>query len=116
GIGWSPAKDYIGEIRQQPSGFFSGQNYNEEVIQPMADGQNLDWTCAPLMQRAQDMIGNGMSTAVTGEVPLVDMLPQTQTKIVEIMREMGLDAEEARGGRSQQPGCGWPSAWWTAAS
>src|SRR5699024_5994325 len=44
GIGWSPAKDYIGEIRQQPSEFFSGQNYNEEVIQPMADGQNLDWT------------------------------------------------------------------------
>ena len=96
GIGWSPAKDYIGEIRQQPSEFFSGQNYNEEVIQPMADGQNLDWTWAPLMQRAQDMIGNGMSTAVTGEVPLVDMLPQTQTKIVEIMREMGLNAEEAR--------------------
>src|SRR5699024_881049 len=31
GIGWSPAKDYIGEIRQQPSEFFSGQNYNEEV-------------------------------------------------------------------------------------
>ena len=96
GIGWSPAKDYIGEIRQEPSEFFSGQNYNEEVIQPMAEGQNLEWTWAPLMQRAQDMIGDGMSTAVTGEIPLVDMLPQTQAKIVEIMRDMGLNAEEAR--------------------
>ena len=48
------------------------------------------------MQRAQDMIGDGMSTAVTGEIPLVDMLPQTQAKIVEIMRDMGLNAEEAR--------------------
>lgn len=96
GIGWSPAKDYIGEIRQQPSEFFSGQNYNEEVFVPMAEGQNLDWTWAPLMQRAAAIVGDGMTTAVTGEVPLVDMLPQTQTKIVEIMREMGLNAEEAR--------------------
>src|SRR5699024_11472632 len=95
GIGWSPAKDNIGEIRQEPSEFFSGQNYNEEVIQPMAEGQNLEWTWAPLMQRDQDMIGDGMSTAVTGEIPLVDMLPQTQAKIVEIMRDRGLKAERS---------------------
>jgi len=96
GIGWSPAADYIGEARQQPSEFFSGQNYNEEVIVPMAEGQNLDWTWAPLMQRAAAIVGDGMSNAVSGAVPLVDMLPQTQTEIVQIMREMGLDAEEAR--------------------
>src|SRR5699024_5905012 len=96
GIGWSPAGDYIGEARRQPSAFFSGQDYNEEVILSMAPGQNLDWTWEPMMQRAQNMIGDGMPTAVTGEVPLVDMLPATQTKIVEIMRDMGLDAEEAR--------------------
>ncbi len=96
GIGWSPAADYIGETRRQPSEFFSGQNYNEEVILPMAQGQNLDWTWAPMMQRAAAIVGDGMTTAVTGEVPLVDMLPATQTKIVEIMRDMGLDAEEAR--------------------
>ncbi|HLS65311.1 MAG TPA: extracellular solute-binding protein [Ruania sp.] len=96
GIGWSPAADYIGEARQQPSEFFSGQDYNEEVIVPMAEGQNLDWTWAPLMQRAAAIVGDGMSNAVSGAVPLVDMLPQTQTEIVQIMREMGLDAEEAR--------------------
>ena len=96
GIGWSPAKDYIGKTRQEPSEFFSGQNYNEEVILPMAEGQNLDWTWAPMMQRVSAIVGDGMTTAVSGEVPLVDMLPQTQTEIVKIMRDMGLNAEEAR--------------------
>ena len=96
GIGWSPAKDYIGTVRQQPSEFFSGQNYNEEVIVPMAEGQNLDWTWAPMMQRAQAIIGDGMTNAVSGEVPLVDMFANSQKEIVKIMRDMGLDAEEAR--------------------
>ncbi|WP_114853407.1 ABC transporter substrate-binding protein [Brachybacterium sp. YJGR34] len=96
GIGWSPAADYIGEVREQPSDFFSGQNYNEEVIVPMAQGQNLDWTWAPLMQRIQAMIGDGMTTAVNGEIPLADMFAETQTEIVSIMQDMGLNAEEAR--------------------
>ena len=96
GIGWSPAADYIGEIRQQPDEFFSGQNYNEEVIVPMAEGQNLEWTWAPLMQRVQAIVGDGMTTAVTGEVPLADMFADAQTEIVEIMRTIGLNAEEAR--------------------
>lgn len=96
GIGWSPADDYIGEARLDPSEFFSGQDYNQEVILPMAEGQNLEWTWAPLMQRAAALVGDGMTTAVTGEVPLVEMLPRTQTRIVEIMRDMGLNAEEAR--------------------
>jgi multiple sugar transport system substrate-binding protein len=96
GIGWSPAADYIGERRQQPSEFFSGQNYNEDVIVPMAAGQNLEWTWAPLMQRAQALIGDGMTAAVTGDVPLVDMFANAQKEIVEIMRTIGLNAEEAR--------------------
>ena len=96
GIGWSPSADYIGEARQQPSEFFSGQNYNEEVMVPMAEGQNLEWTWAPLMQRVMDMIGNGMTAAINGETPLVDLLGQAQTEIVEIMQGSGLNAEEAR--------------------
>lgn len=96
GIGWSPSADYIGEARQQPSEFFSGQNYNEDVIVPMAAGQNLEWTWAPLMQRAQAIIGDGMTEAVTGAVPLVDMFANAQKEIVEIMQTMGLNAEEAR--------------------
>jgi len=96
GIGWSPAKDYIGEIRQQPSEFFSGQNYNEEVIVPMAEGQNLEWTWAPMMQRAQAIIGDGFTQAVAGEQTLVDMLENSQKEIIKIMRDMGLNAEEGR--------------------
>nr|WP_245354187.1 extracellular solute-binding protein [Brachybacterium sacelli] len=96
GIGWSTAKDYIGKARQQPSEFFSGQNYNEEVMVPMAEGQNLEWTWAPLMQRVSTIIGDGMTAAVNGEIPLTDMFANAQTEIVEIMREIGLDAEEAR--------------------
>src|SRR5690625_6536491 len=83
GMGWSTAKDYIGKSRQEPSEFFSGQNYNEEVIVPMAEGQNLEWTWAPLMQRVSTVIGDGMTNAVTGEVPLVDMFADAQTEIVE---------------------------------
>ncbi|HEX7351124.1 extracellular solute-binding protein [Brachybacterium sp.] len=96
GIGWSPAKDYIGEVRQQPSEFFSGQNYNEEIIVPMAEGQNLDWTWAPMMQRAQAIIGDGFTQAVAGGSTMVAMLENSQQEIVKIMRDMGLDAEEAR--------------------
>src|SRR5699024_12821130 len=57
------------------------------------DALPISW--APLMQRAAAIVGDGMSNAVSGAVPLVDMLPQTQTEIVQIMREMGLDAERS---------------------
>lgn len=96
GIGWSPAADYIGEVREGPSEFFSGQSYNEDVIRPMAAGQNLDWTWAPLMQRASAILGDGFAAAVNGSTSLVDVFADTQREIVEIMRTMGLDAEEAR--------------------
>lgn len=96
GIGWSPAADYIGESRQEPSEFFSGQNYNQEVIVPMAEGQNLEWTWAPLTQRIEAIVGDGMTNAVTGEVPLAEMFAEAQTEIVEIMRGIGLNVEEAR--------------------
>lgn len=96
GIGWSPSADYIGESRTQPSEFFSGQNYNEEVMVPMAEGQNLEWTWAPLMQRFMDVVGTGMTKAINGEQPLVDLLAVTQKDITEIMQGMGLNAEEAR--------------------
>ncbi|PCC32437.1 ABC transporter substrate-binding protein [Brachybacterium alimentarium] len=95
GIGWSPAADYIGEARREPSEFFSGQSYNEEVIVPMAEGQNLDWTWAPLTQRVESLIGDGMTAAVTGDIPFVDVFADAQKEIVKIMREMGLEAAEA---------------------
>ncbi|MFC0672414.1 ABC transporter substrate-binding protein [Brachybacterium hainanense] len=93
GIGWSPAKDYIGQKRLQPSEFFSGQSYNEEVIVPMAAGQNLDWTWAPLMQRAMAAIGDNMTRVVNKEITMVDLLGDTQGTIIEIMQGIGLNVE-----------------------
>lgn len=95
GIGWSPAADYIGEKRKQPSEFFSGQRYNEEVVVPMAAGQNLEWTWAPLMQRVTAIIGDGTSRAVARQSTLVDEMAKAQDAIVSIMRDMGLNAEGA---------------------
>ena len=62
----------------------------------MAEGQNLEWTWAPLRQRVQAIVGDGMTNAVTGDVPLADMFAEAQTEIVDIMRTIGLNAEEAR--------------------
>jgi len=95
GMGWSTSDDYIGEARQGPSEFFSGQNYNQDVFVPMAEGQNLDWTWAPLMQRVSSTVGDGMSAVVTGDTSMVDMFASAQKEIVEIMRTIGLNAEEA---------------------
>ncbi|MFC7406069.1 ABC transporter substrate-binding protein [Georgenia alba] len=95
GIGWSPAADYIGAVREQPSEFFSGQSYNEEVIQPMAEGQNLDWVWPPMTQRLNNILGDGMRARVTGGAPLVDFFPRAQNEVLRIMRDVGLDAEVA---------------------
>ncbi|MDO5662551.1 MAG: sugar ABC transporter substrate-binding protein, partial [Brachybacterium sp.] len=93
GIGWSPAADYIGEAREEPSEFFSGQRYNVDVIQPMAEGQNLDWTWSPVTQRALAVMGDGMLDVVGGSGRFVDLLPQAQVEIIDIMRGIGLDVE-----------------------
>lgn len=96
GIGWSPSADYIGKIREGRSEFFSGESYNEDVIKPMAADQNLDWTWAPLMQRANSILGDGFARAVSGSTSLVDVFASAQREIVEIMQTMGLNAQEAR--------------------
>ncbi|MCG7310859.1 ABC transporter substrate-binding protein [Brachybacterium sp. ACRRE] len=96
GIGWSPAAGYIGKTREKPSEFFSGQKYNVDVIEPMAKGQNLDWTWAPLMQRILDRLGDGMLDVVGGGSTFTKMLPQAQEDIAEIMRKIGLKVEIAK--------------------
>jgi multiple sugar transport system substrate-binding protein len=96
GIGWSPAADYIGKARQEPSEFFSGQNYNEEVILPMAQDQNLEWTWAPLMQRVNARLGDGMQSVVSGAQTFTKMLPEAQDDIAEIMTKIGLNVEVAK--------------------
>ena len=71
-------------------------DYNQDVFVPMAEGQNLEWTWAPLMQRVSSTVGDGMSAVVTGDTSMVDMFASAQKEIVEIMRTIGLNAEEAR--------------------
>lgn len=96
GIGWSPAKDYIGAAREEPSEFFSGQSYNVEVIKPMAEGQNLEWVWSPVTARVNALLGDGMNSAIAGSKKLVDVLPEVQDKTLDIMRKIGLDVEVAR--------------------
>ncbi len=95
GIGWSPAKDYIGASREKPSAYFSGQNYNKEVIEPMAEGQNLHWMWAPIVQRVNSLLSDGLRARISGGPSLVDFMPTAQKEVLGIMRGLGLDAEEA---------------------
>lgn len=96
GIGWSPAKDYIGKQREKPSEFFSGQDYNQDVILPMAKGQNLDWSWSPILQRAMALYGDAMLEVVGGQKKLVDVVPAAVETAAGIMQEMGLDVEVRR--------------------
>ena len=96
GIGWSPSKDYIGKSREKPSEFFSGQDYNREVIAPMAKGQNLQWVWAPLMQRVNAILGDGMTKVVSKEKSMADALADSQKEIAAIMKKIGLDVEVAK--------------------
>ena len=95
GIGWSPATDYIGEQRQQPSEFFSGQNYNEEVFVPMAQQQNLDWVWSPLTQYTLNALGDGFRRKLTTGQTLVDTLSIVQKDVVNAFRNKGLSVRTA---------------------
>ena len=90
GIGWSPATDYIGEQRRQPSEFFSGQNYNEEVFVPMAQQQNLDWVWSPLTQYTLNALGDGFRRKLTSGQTLVDTLSIVQQDVATAFRNKGL--------------------------
>lgn len=94
GIGWSPAKDYIGAQREKPSEYFSGQNYNVDVVQPMSEQQNLEWTWPPVTQRLQNLLADRLRTSATGGTKLADALPDLQKEVISIMRDIGLDVEE----------------------
>ncbi|GAA1489701.1 ABC transporter substrate-binding protein [Brachybacterium sacelli] len=96
GIGWSPMAGYIGAERLEPSAFFGGQSYNEDVLVPMSNGQNLNWLWPPVCQRFMDILGDGMRSRVAGDTRLVDFLPRAQEQIIEIMRNMGLNVRAPR--------------------
>ncbi len=94
GIGWSPAADYIGASRMQPSEFFSGQNYNQDVMVSMAEQQNRDWVWPPLTQQMFDILADGFRRKMTEGRSLVDVMAQAQGEITQALRDKGLDARE----------------------
>lgn len=94
GIGWSPSRDYIGAQRQQPSAFFGGQNYNEEIFLPAAQQQNPDWSWWPLTQQSFNIISDGFRNKATGGT-LVDAITTAETNIIEAFRNKGLNIRKA---------------------
>ncbi|MCJ1714064.1 sugar ABC transporter substrate-binding protein [Curtobacterium sp. VKM Ac-2922] len=96
GIGWSPAKDYIGAQRQKPSAWFSGQNYNEDVFVPAAKEQNVDWSWSPVTQSAFTSLQNQFRRKITGNLKLSDAVELAQAEIVQSFKEKGLSVRTAR--------------------
>ena len=96
GIGWSPAKDYIGAARQQPSEWFSGQDYNEEVFAPSAKEQNLEWSWSPVTQSAFTSLQNQFRRKLTGGLKLTDAVELAQQEIVQSFKDKGLSVRTAR--------------------
>ncbi|PZF57679.1 sugar ABC transporter substrate-binding protein [Curtobacterium sp. MCSS17_008] len=96
GIGWSPAKDYIGAARQKPSEWFSGQNYNEEVFVPSAREQNLEWSWSPVTQSAFTSLQNQFRRKLTGGLKLTDAVELAQREIVQSFTDKGLSVRTAR--------------------
>jgi multiple sugar transport system substrate-binding protein len=98
GIGWSPSKDYVGEVRDKPSAWFSGQNYNQEVFAPAAaaKSQNLDWSWSPLTQSSLNSLQNQFRLKVDGGQKLVDAVRIAEGQIVKAFQAKGLQARSAR--------------------
>ncbi|MFJ3384463.1 MULTISPECIES: ABC transporter substrate-binding protein [unclassified Curtobacterium] len=96
GIGWSPAKDYIGKQRQQPSKWFSGQNYNEDVFVPASQEQNIDWSWSPVTQSAFTSLQNQFRRKITGNLKLSDAVELAQREIVQSFKDKGLSVRTAR--------------------
>ena len=94
GIGWSPNDAYIGARRQQPSEFFGGQNYNEEVFVPAAKEQNNEWQWWPLTQQTFNILADGFRAKASGGT-LVDAVVQGQRDVITAFRNKGLRIEAA---------------------
>lgn len=95
GIGWSPARDYIGRSRMQPSEFYSGQRYNQQVVAPAAKEQNFDWVFSPITQRSEAVLADALRRRALEGKPLRESMPEVEDRLVAIMRNIGLDVEVA---------------------
>ncbi|WP_426003723.1 ABC transporter substrate-binding protein [Paenarthrobacter sp. NyZ202] len=89
GIGWSPNPGFIGTERKQPSTFFSGQRYNEEVFVPATGQQNTDWSWWPVTQQSFNILSDGFRKKAFG-TSLVDSVVKSEQQIMEVFKNKGL--------------------------
>jgi len=89
GIGWSPARDFIGTTREAPSEFFSGQSYNQEIFVPATQQQNPDWSWWPVTQQSFNILSDGFRRKASGTT-LVDSVATAEQQIMTVFRNKGL--------------------------
>ncbi|KZX20735.1 ABC transporter substrate-binding protein [Rathayibacter tanaceti] len=94
GIGWSPAVDEIGTARKGPSEFFSGQNYNEDILVPAAKEQNPDWSWWPVTQQSFNILSDGFRKKASG-LSLVDAVAEAEQQIITVFQNKGLSIRKA---------------------
>lgn len=95
GIGWSPSAEIVGTPRQSPSEFFSGQNYNRDVVAPAAKEQNSDWIWPPVLLESMGYLTNNFRKKVTEGLSLVDGITDAEQKTIAAMKAKGLAVREA---------------------
>ena len=89
GIGWSPSPETIGTQRQQPSEFFSGQNYNEEIFVPATEQQNGEWSWWPTTQQSFNILSDGFRKKASG-TSLVDSIATSERLVMKSFENKGL--------------------------
>lgn len=94
GIGWSPAVGEIGTPRKQPSEFFSGQNYNEDIFVPATKEQNTEWSWWPVTQQSFNILSDGFRKKASGTT-LVDAVAQAEKQIITVFENKGLSIRKA---------------------
>ncbi|MWV49025.1 extracellular solute-binding protein [Rathayibacter sp. VKM Ac-2803] len=94
GIGWSPAVGEIGTTRQEPSEFFSGENYYEDVFVPASEEQNPDWSWWPVTQQSFNILSDGFRKKASG-LSLVDAVAEAEDQIITVFENKGLSIRKA---------------------
>ncbi|MWV58483.1 extracellular solute-binding protein [Rathayibacter sp. VKM Ac-2754] len=94
GIGWSPAVGEIGTTRQEPSEFFSGENYYEDVLVPASEEQNPDWSWWPVTQQSFNILSDGFRKKASG-LSLVDAVAEAEDQIITVFENKGLSIRKA---------------------
>ncbi|WP_347352318.1 extracellular solute-binding protein [Intrasporangium sp.] len=89
GIGWSANPKFIGTSRKEPSPFFSGQDYNQDVFVPASTEQNPDWSWWPITQQSLNILADQFRRKPGGQT-LVDGVAKAEEQIITVFRNKGL--------------------------